>query len=73
MSADNSYATCMYQLRARTMAVYNQLNPKVRDLAATNGIDSALVQRQVGTLTYVVQPTTNPRYEDRSCCAPQTN
>lgn len=69
MSADNSYATRMYQLRARTMAAYHQQNPGVRDLAATDGIDSALVQRQVGTLTYVVQPTTNPRYEDKSCCA----
>jgi hypothetical protein len=69
MSADNSYATRIYQLRARTMAAYHQQNPGVRDLAATDGIDSALVQRQVGTLTYVVQPTTNPRYEDRSCCA----
>jgi hypothetical protein len=71
MSADNSYATRMYQLRARTMAAYHQQNPGVRDLAATDGIDSALVQRQVGTLTYVVQPTTNPRYEDRSCCSCQ--
>lgn len=70
MSADNSYATRMYQLRARTMAAYHQQNPGVRDLAATEGIDSALVQRQVGTLTYIVQPPTNPRYEDRSCCAP---
>lgn len=69
MSADNSYATRMYQLRARTMAAYHQQNPGVRDLAATDGIDSALIQRQVGTLTYVVQPTTNPRYEDKSCCA----
>ena len=71
MSADNSYATRMYQLRARTMAAYHQQNPGVRDLAATDGIDSALVQRQVGTLTYVVQPTTNPRYEDKSCCSCQ--
>lgn len=70
MSADNSYATRMYQLRARTMTAYHQQNPNVRDLAATDGIDSALIQRQVGTLTYVVQPATNPRYEDRSCCAP---
>lgn len=68
MSADNSYQARLERLRNRTLAIFHSRNPTLRELGSTSMDESTRLNRQLGKIRLIIQPSEGPAYEVTPCC-----
>ena len=66
-TADNSYRVKINNLKSRTLAVFHQENPNVREFQGSQFLESEYLSRKVGQQAIVIQPPQNPRIVEAPC------